>query len=101
MTLNWQEKPDIQNKSEDQLANYFKALGHPVRVRILRRLLAAEPCLCGELVDIFSLAQSTVSQHLKVLKDAGLVTSTADGPRCCYRVEAVALKQLRKYVSAL
>lgn len=61
-----------------------KALGHPARVRILRLLLARDSCFCGEIVQHVPLAQATVSQHLKVLKDAGLIQGEIDGPRTCY-----------------
>ena len=61
-----------------------KALGHPVRVRIVRLLLARDSCYCGELVDELPLAQATVSQHLKVLRDASLIQGEIEGPRVCY-----------------
>lgn len=67
-----------------RLAALAKALGHPARVRILRHLLAADACMCGAIQDVVPLAQSTVSQHLKVLKQAGLITGEIDGPRVCY-----------------
>jgi ArsR family transcriptional regulator len=67
-----------------ELALLAKALGHPVRVRILRLLLSREDCYCGQIVDELPLAQATVSQHLKVLKDAGLIKGETDGPRTCY-----------------
>ena len=61
-----------------------KALGHPARVRIMRLLLARDSCCCGEIVEQVPLAQATVSQHLKVLKDAGLIEGEINGPRTCY-----------------
>ncbi len=69
---------------EQEVAALAKALGHPARVRIMRLLLAHDACYCGELVDELPLAQATVSQHLKVLKDAGLVVGEIDGLRTCY-----------------
>ena len=69
---------------DDAVAQLAKALGHPTRVRILRLLLAHDACYCGQLVDQLSLAQATVSQHLKVLKEAGLVVGETEGPRTCY-----------------
>lgn len=72
-----------------------KALGHPARVRIVRLLLSVETCVCGDIVDTLPLAQSTVSQHLKVLKDAGLVIGTIDGPRTCYGLDREALAEFR------
>lgn len=71
---------------EEELARLGKALGHPARVRILRLLLTGGECLCGAIVDRVPLAQATVSQHLKVLKDAGWIQGTIDGPRVCYCV---------------
>jgi len=66
------------------LAVLAKALGHPARVRILRLLLAREACYCGQIVDELPLAQATVSQHLKVLRDAGLIVGEIEGLRTCY-----------------
>jgi ArsR family transcriptional regulator len=70
--------------TDDLLALRLRALGHPARLAILRALARAEKCQCGEIVRGLPLAQSTVSQHLKVLKEAGLITGTIDGPRSCY-----------------
>ena len=70
--------------AEQELALLAKALGHPARVHILRLLLARDACYCGELVDELPLAQATVSQHLKVLKNAGLVVGEIEGPRVSY-----------------
>ena len=67
-----------------ELALLAKAIGHPARVRILRLLLDRDACYCGQIVDELPLAQATVSQHLKVLKDAGLVTGEIEGLRTCY-----------------
>jgi ArsR family transcriptional regulator len=61
-----------------------RALAHPARVRIMRLLLAHDACYCGEFVDELSLAQATVSQHLKVLKSAGLIVGEIEGLRTCY-----------------
>jgi ArsR family transcriptional regulator len=79
---------------ELELALLAKALAHPVRVRILRILLAREGCYCGQLVDELPLAQATVSQHLKVLKDAGLVYGEIEGPRVCYCANAERVARL-------
>ena len=78
-----------------------KALGHPARVQILRLLVRREACICGDIVDELPLAQSTVSQHLKVLKDAGLVMGEIDGPRVCYCVEPRTLRRLKVLVAGL
>ncbi|MGZ4314950.1 MAG: ArsR/SmtB family transcription factor [Gaiellaceae bacterium] len=83
---------------EQEVAVLAKALGHPARVRILRLLLARDACYCGELVDELSLAQATVSQHLKVLKDAGLIVGEIEGPRICYWASRERLAELHELV---
>ncbi|WP_210516620.1 ArsR/SmtB family transcription factor [Hymenobacter terricola] len=70
--------------AEQQIAVIAKALGHPARVAILRLLAQRQSCVCGELVLELPISQSTVSQHLKELKAAGLVQGEVDGPRVCY-----------------
>ena len=70
-----------------ELARLAKALGHPARVAIVRLLLSDGDCVCGAIVDRLPLAQATVSQHLKVLRDAGWITGTIDGPRVCYCIK--------------
>src|SRR6185312_1822024 len=67
--------------SDQELAGLAKALGHPARVQIMRFLLSQDSCMCGDIVEHLPLAQSTVSQHLKILKAAGLIRGTIDGPR--------------------
>ncbi|MEX2049435.1 MAG: metalloregulator ArsR/SmtB family transcription factor [Gemmatimonadota bacterium] len=83
-----------------ELSRMAKALGHPARVAILR-LLARQACLCGEIVETLPLAQSTVSQHLKVLKDAGWITGTIDGPGRCYALDRDAIGALRLVLDPL
>ena len=79
---------------DTRLAAMAKALGHPARIAILRTL-ARSSCICGEIVDEFPLAQSTVSQHLKVLKTAGWITGVLDGPRTCYSLNPEAVSDFR------
>ena len=75
----------VSTKPKDvELARLAKALGHPARVAIIRLLLSDGDCVCGAIVDRIPLAQATVSQHLKVLKEAGWIKGTIDGPRVCY-----------------
>ena len=83
------------------LASLAKALGHVARVQILRLLVRRAACVCGDIVDELPLAQSTVSQHLKVLKEAGLIRGEVDGPRVCYCIEPRALRRLKALVGAL
>ena len=87
--------------ADEELAALAKALGHPARVAILRQLAEAGTCICGELVDALPLAQATVSQHLKVLKEAGFVQGEIDGPRVCYCVNPKTVKRFRKLVDDL
>ncbi len=77
------KKEEFSQKEQD-LAAFAKALSHPARIAILKVLAQRNECICGEIVDILPLAQSTVSQHLKELKNAGLIDGTIDGPRSCY-----------------
>ena len=89
------------NSSDTELARLARALGHPARVAILRRLLTYGGCVCGEIVEGLPLAQATVSQHLKVLKGAGLVSGEVDGPRICYCVNPKAVKRIKDLIGAI
>lgn len=86
---------------EKEFAQLAKALAHPVRVAILRLLLDRNECICGEICDCIPLAQSTISQHLKTMKEAGLILGEVDGPRICYCVNKVKLQQLKALIAAL
>ena len=88
-------------EADADLARMTKALGHPARIQILRMLARRETCVCGEIVSEVDLAQSTVSQHLKVLKEAGLVQGTVDGPRVCYCADAKNLRRLKALIGGL
>lgn len=77
-----------------------KALGHPARIAILR-ILGERQCVCGEIVDELPLAQSTVSEHLRVLKEAGWITGAIDGPRVCYAISGEAVAELRSVLGPL
>lgn len=81
-------------ESDDLLALRLRALAHPARLAILRALARADKCQCGEIVRGLSLAQSTVSQHLKVLKEAGLIAGTIEGPRSCYCLDRAVVADL-------
>ena len=85
----------------EELAKLAWAIAHPARVRIVQLLLSRTSCVCGEIVDQMPLAQSTVSQHLKILKESGLVQGEIDGPRICYCINQKVLKQLRKLIGDL
>ena len=70
--------------SEERLSHMMKALGHPARMQIFRYLSDNPQCITGDIVDVLPLAQATVSQHLKVLRDVGLICGTIEGPATCY-----------------
>jgi ArsR family transcriptional regulator, arsenate/arsenite/antimonite-responsive transcriptional repressor len=93
--------PLPDDKSAVQFATFARGLAHPARVRIVRLLLDRDTCVCGDIVDHLPLAQSTVSQHLKILKECGLVEGEVDGPRICYCINVDRLKELKKLVAGL
>ncbi len=86
---------------EQELADLAKAVGHPARVRILKILIDRDACICGDIVEQIPLAQSTVSQHLKQLQEAGLIQGEIDGPRVCYCVNPTTLKRLKVLIAGL
>ncbi|MEM7137637.1 MAG: metalloregulator ArsR/SmtB family transcription factor [Myxococcota bacterium] len=98
-------RPDLRPiegpEADVELASLARALGHPARVRILRFLAARNACVCGEIVDELDLAQSTVSQHLKVLKEVDLVQGEIDGPRVCYCLSPRTMRRLRALIGSL
>lgn len=84
-----------------ELADLAWAIAHPARVRIIRLLLDRKACVCGEIVGQLPLAQSTVSQHLKILKESGLVQGEVDGPKVCYCINRRKLDRLKQLVAGL
>ena len=93
-------KTTVFSAVENELAELAKALGHPARVAILKELANRNVCVCGEIVDTVPLAQSTVSQHLKELKAAGLISGTVEGAKSCYCINWAALARLRALLEA-
>lgn len=93
--------PVVSTKDDEVLAGLAWAVAHPARVRLLRLLIAKSACVCGELVELMPLAQSTVSQHLKILKEAGLIQGEIDGPKVCYCVNPDGLARLKELVAGL
>lgn len=87
--------------SAERFAQLAWAVAHPARVRIVRLLISRKACMCGEIVDELPLAQSTVSQHLKILKESGLIQGEVDGPKVCYCINQAALKALKSLISNL
>lgn len=95
------ETTPLRRVSPEELAKLAWAIAHPARVRILALLMARTSCVCGELVEAMPLAQSTVSQHLKILKESGLVQGEIDGPKVCYCVNRAGLARLKELVANL
>jgi ArsR family transcriptional regulator len=89
------------DSSANDFAKLAWAIAHPARVQIVRLLIGREACVCGEIVDQLPLAQSTVSQHLKILKEAGLIQGEVDGPKVCYCINTEKLDELKKFVARL
>ena len=86
---------------ETTTAALAKALAHPARIRILRLLQTTPGCIGGEIVGAVGLAQSTVSEHLRILKAAGVITGEIDGPRVCYALNPAALAPLAELIMGL
>lgn len=89
-------RKDAFSPEEQQLAAVARALSHPARIAILRELSQRDTCICGEIVSALPLSQSTVSQHLHVLLEAGLIQGTVDGPRSCYCLNTSAIQAFGK-----
>lgn len=87
--------------ADDELAAFAKAIAHPTRVRILRMLARKEARMCSHIVDELPLAQSTVSEHLRILRSAGLVQANEQGPRVGYCIVPSALKRLKALLEAV
>lgn len=89
-------KSDLFTTRQNRLANYAKVLGHPARIAILEQLASRATCVCGDLVLEIGLAQPTISQHLKELKNAGLISGTISGTSVCYCIDAENWAELQK-----
>lgn len=94
-------KTDIFNKEQNALAVQLKAIAHPARIAILQHIIRANACICGDLVEELGLAQATISQHLKELKNAGLIQGTIEGVSICYCIEPKAWQRLQKELNTL
>ena len=95
------ERTEGDSTDDERLAAYAKALGHPIRVQIMRVLLERDRCMTGELVEELPVVQSTASEHLRVLRAAGLIRGQVDGPRVCYCVDPSGIEGLRVLLDAL
>jgi len=86
---------------QNQIAVLSKALGHPARVAIMEYLMRVDTCICGDIVNELPLAQPTVSQHLKELKNAGLIKGNIEGNAICYCIDETAVEKLQSYFSVM
>lgn len=91
-------KPKEFTDSQIEMATIAKALGHPARIAIIEYLLSVDTCICGDIVDQLPLAQPTVSQHLKALKNAGLIKGNIEGNTICYCVDKTNLEKLNQFM---
>jgi ArsR family transcriptional regulator len=92
---------NVITEQDEDLAALARALSHPARVAIVRHLAQSGTCICGQLVDVLPLAQATVSQHLKVLREAGFIQGEVDGPRTCYCVNPETVKRFHALAASL
>jgi ArsR family transcriptional regulator len=86
---------------QNTIAAMTKALGHPARIAIIEYLVKVETCICGDIVNELPLAQPTISQHLKELKNAGLIKGNVEGNSVCYCIDEKAIDKLQNYFSAI
>ncbi len=86
---------------DNRVSKYAKALSHPARVAILKLLIKKQACICGDIVDELPLSQSTVSQHLKELKEAGLIKGDIEGTKVCYCINEDEWKAAQSYLNEL
>ena len=93
-------KTEIFTEEQNRLAVMLKAMAHPARIAILQEIIKANACICGDLVTELGLAQPTISQHLKELKNAGLIQGTIDGVSVCYCIEPKAWKLLQENLNS-
>lgn len=94
-------KTDYFTENQNQMSLLFKALGHPARISIIEHLLKVHSCISGDIVDELPLAQPTVSQHLKELKNAGLIMGSIEGNTVCYCLNPKTLYILKEYVNGI
>ena len=94
-------KTDEFTATQNEIASMMKALAHPARVAIIEYLLSVDVCICGDIVAHLPLAQPTVSQHLKELKNAGLIKGSIEGKAICYCVDETAIGKLQSYFNGI
>jgi predicted transcriptional regulator len=92
-------KTEHFSAGQNELAILFKAIAHPARIAIIEYLLKTDTCICGDIVNELPLAQPTVSQHLKELKNAGIIKGTIEGTAICYCINETIFKKIENYFS--
>lgn len=93
-------KTEIFNDKQNRLASMMKALAHPARIAIVQHLIKSQACICGDLVEELGLAQATISQHLKELKNVGLIKGTIEGTSVCYCIDGKVWMQYKSMFEA-
>ncbi|MES3018724.1 MAG: metalloregulator ArsR/SmtB family transcription factor [Bacteroidota bacterium] len=94
-------RTDIFTDEQNELSTLLKAMAHPARIAILQRILISNTCICGDLVEELGLAQATISQHLKELKNAGIIQGTIEGVSVCYCINPKTWKLLEQKLGML
>lgn len=94
-------KTDLFTSQQNEIAILLKAIAHPARIAILEYLVKVDTCICGDIVNELPLAQPTVSQHLKELKNAGLIKGSIEGTSICYCVDKTTLTRIQTYFSGI
>jgi ArsR family transcriptional regulator len=94
-------KTEHFTEKQNEVAMLAKALGHPARIAIMEYLMSVDTCICGDIVNELPLAQPTVSQHLKELKNAGLIKGSIEGNAICYCIDEKSIEKLIKYFSKI
>jgi predicted transcriptional regulator len=94
-------KTEIFTEEQNKLATMLKAIAHPARIAILQRMMAVNTCICGNLVEELGLAQATISQHLKELKNAGIIQGTIEGTSTCYCINPDVWKLMQSELQEL
>ncbi len=92
-------KIDVFNERQNKMASVFKALGHPARIAIIEHLLKVNSCICGDIVNELPLAQATVSQHLKELKNAEIIKGSVEGNSICYCLNPNTISFIKEYLN--
>lgn len=94
-------KSDFFTEEQNNMANVFKALSHPARIAIIQYLLKVDSCICGDIVNELPLAQPTISQHLKELKNANIIKGTIEGTAICYCLNPEAISMFENYFKGI